>query len=141
MNKTLIIAVLAVLLAGGSWLYLNRGDDVTTPENRTEPEVTEVNKVQTEEQETRLAFVALGPKNGIGVIDMANYKLLETLPAGSNPHGIAKAAGNIFTTATKMGPGEMMMEPDHDDGEVVDMSMMMKLGSNEVSVTDLITKK
>ncbi len=87
------------------------------------------------------AYVALGPSNQVAVIDVANSEILETLPAGNNPHGVAVAGGYVFSSSTKMGKNEMIMEPDHDDGEPMDMAMMMKMGSDEITVTSIEGKK
>ncbi len=87
------------------------------------------------------AYIALGPSNSIGVFDTDANKIIDTLPAGNNPHGIAIVGNRIFTTSTKMGKNEMMMEPDHDDGKPVDMKKMMSLGSNIISVTDINKKE
>ena len=76
-----------------------------------------------------LAYVALGPANAIGILDVDTNKMIKTIPAGNNPHGVAISKKYIFASSSKMGKKEMLMEPDHDDGEVVDMKMMKKFGS------------
>lgn len=88
-----------------------------------------------------IAYVALGPSNQVAVINMDDGTVIDVLPAGNNPHGIAAAGGYIFTSSTRMGPKEMLMEPDHNDGEPMDMKRMMSLGSNTIAVIDPEKKK
>lgn len=87
------------------------------------------------------AYVALGAGNRVGIVDMNNNTLIDLIPAGNNPHGIAVANNLVFTSSSKMGPKEMLMEPDHDDGESMDMKKMMSLGSNIITVIDTRDKK
>ncbi len=84
----------------------------------------------------KAAYFAMGPANTIKVVDIASGKIADVLPAGNNPHGIAvsKNGEYVFTTSTRMGPKEMIMEPDHQQ-EPMDMKKMMKMGSDEISVT------
>ncbi len=93
------------------------------------------------DNEISTAYVALGPSDQIAVVDLSGSSGVEVLPAGNNPHGIAVAGEYLFSSSTKMGRKEMIMEPDHDDGVEMDMDMMMKLGSNFITVTDIQTKK
>ena len=89
---------------------------------------------------SEVAYFAMGPGNLIKIVDTTTHEIVDILPANNNPHGIAITSDGryIFTTSTKMGPNEMLMEPAHDDpGDAeMDMKMMMSLGSNEIAVTD-----
>ncbi|MFQ6056880.1 MAG: beta-propeller fold lactonase family protein [Methanosarcinales archaeon] len=90
-----------------------------------------------------MVFFAMGPSNEIKIVDPSTNEVVDILPANNNPHGIAVTPDGkyVFTTGTKMNPKEMLMEPDHEGGEEMDMEMMKKLGSNYIAVTDTSTKQ
>jgi YVTN family beta-propeller protein len=91
-----------------------------------------------------VAYFAMGPVNLIKVVNTTTHEIVDILPANNNPHGIAVTPDGryIFTTSTKMGSNEMLMEPAHGvpANAEIDMKMMMSLGSNEIVVTDRIER-
>ncbi len=115
-------------------LNLTNGMNEWQAENRA---TTPKGSVPARPSDQELAYIALGPGNKVAIIDINTGEVVtNSLPAGNNPHGIAVTDKYIFTSSSKMGPKEMLMEPDHDDGEPMDIKKMMSLGSNIITVTD-----
>ena len=126
-----IVIIIIIILAGIYWAESTKAP----AEDKDVPAVVK-KTVNTEKKPTDIAYVAFGESNKIGVIDLKNFILANVLPASNNPHGVALANGYIFTSSSKMGKNEMMMEPDHNNKKPIDIKKMMSLGSDIISVVD-----
>jgi len=126
-----VLIVIGLTIVSGC---VGPGEEKVSP--KTTPVATEEGVPAKEYNPGKMIFIAMGPSNQIKVIDPQTNEVVDTFPANKNPHGIGITPDGryVFTTGTKMGPSEMMMEPGHDDGNQMDMKM--KPGSDYIVVTD-----